>query len=374
MADSLIACGVDIGSSTSKVVILRDSEILGYSIVPTGAESVNSAHKALDEVLVSTGLSLEQLGYVVATGYGRIIVPFAHETVTELTCHARGANWLFPSARTILDMGGQDCKAISCNENGRVVNFIMNDKCAGGTGRFLEMIAEVLNVPLQEIGGLSLESQHAILFNTICAVFAKTEAISYLRNGIAKSDILAGLHEAIATRSLNLLKRVSIQQDFSITGGIAKNRGMVEKLKEKVGLEPLLCEDPQIIGALGAALFARERSQQAAQADRKVHYGYSDATGNYFITIDEARCDGCGKCVDACPAGVFEIAGNDNGQARARVTEEARKRLALLCPGFDSCSRMRPANCHSVCRLEAISHSWDGAGDLQALPQMEEVL
>ena len=370
----MIFAGIDIGSRAAKAVLMEDDSIISSVICDTGPESIKTSEMAMQELLKGTGLSVNDINEVVATGYGRVLVPFAKANVSEISCHARGINWYFPTVRTILDMGGQDCKAISCNENGRVVNFIMNDKCAGGTGRFLEMIAEVLNVPLQEIGGLSLESQHAILFNTICAVFAKTEAISYLRNGIAKSDILAGLHEAIATRSLNLLKRVSIQQDFSITGGIAKNRGMVEKLKEKVGLEPLLCEDPQIIGALGAALFARERSQQAAQADRKVHYGYSDATGNYFITIDEARCDGCGKCVDACPAGVFEIAGNDNGQARARVTEEARKRLALLCPGFDSCSRMRPANCHSVCRLEAISHSWDGAGDLQALPQMEEVL
>jgi len=134
----------------------------------------------------------------------------------------------------------------------------MNDKCAGGTGRFLEMIAEVLNVPLEKIGDLSLESKSAIPFNTICAVFAKSDAIVHLRKGVAKSDILAGLHEAIAIRCLNLLKRISIEKDFSITGGIPKNKGMVKKLTEKVGLEPLLCEDPQLAGALGAALFAEE--------------------------------------------------------------------------------------------------------------------
>lgn len=220
------------------------------------------------------------------------------------------------------------------------------------------MIAEVLNTPLVDIGSLSLESKTAIPFNTICAVFAKSDAIAYLRQGVAKSDILAGLHEAIATRCLNLLKRVSIVKEFSITGGIAKNKGMVAKLKEKVGLVPLLGEDPQIVGALGAALFAEERYQGAKIADMKAQYGYSDGTGDYFITIDTSRCDGCGECVLACPSAVFTVAKTDGAQSKAKVREEIRKKLALSCPGFHSCNSKHKVNCHQVCPKDAISHSW----------------
>ena len=351
--------GIDIGSRAAKAVVMKDSSILSSVIGDTGPESVKTSYMTIKEVLKRAGLSLDDVEYIVATGYGRVLVPFANENISEISCHARGINWYFPSVRTILDMGGQDCKAISCDANGRVTNFIMNDKCAGGTGRFLEMIAEVLNVPLEEIGDLSLMSKTPIPFNTICAVFAKSEAITYVRKGTAKSDILAGLHDAIATRSLNLLKRVSIQKEFSITGGIAKNKGMVAKLREKVGLEPLLCEDPQIIGALGAALFAEERCNgEGAREELKIHYGYSDGTGDYFITIDIGRCDGCGECVSACPSAIFEVIRDDSGSPKAKVKDEVRKKLAFLCPGFHSCSRTNEMNCHHVCQKDAISHTW----------------
>ncbi len=355
----MIVAGIDIGSRAAKAVVMNDGAIISSVICDTGPESVKTSHMAIEAVLKGPGLSLSDIQYTVATGYGRVLVPFADENISEISCHARGINWYFPSVRTILDMGGQDCKAISCNANGRVTNFIMNDKCAGGTGRFLEMIADVLNTPLEEIGDLSLKSEATIPFNTICAVFAKSEAISFLRQGMAKSDILAGLNEAISIRCLNLLKRVSIEKEFSITGGIAKNKGMVAKLIEKVGLEPLLCEDPQIIGALGAALFAKERCDgQDTREELKVHYGYSDGTGDYFITIDERRCDGCGECVPACPSGIFELVGHNTGHPKAKVTEEARKKLAFLCPGFPSCSRTHKVNCQSACPKDAISLTW----------------
>ena len=259
MADSLIAGGVDIGSSTSKVVLLSGDKILGYSIVPTGAESVNSAKRALDEVLESINLSQKQVGYIVATGYGRIIVPFAQETVTELTCHARGGNWLFPSARTILDMGGQDCKAIRCGPDGQLENFVMNDKCAAGTGRFLELMARVLNLSLDDLGELSLEAQREIKINSTCAVFAKSEVTTLLREGNDKRDVLAGLHRAISTRVYNLLRGVGLEPDLIITGGIGKNIGVVRMVEKRTGLNAFLPEEPQIVGALGAALFAREK-------------------------------------------------------------------------------------------------------------------
>lgn len=263
----MIVAGIDIGSRAAKAVALQDGKIISSVINDTGPESVKTSCLAMEALLARAGLAMSDVAYVVATGYGRVLVPFATDNVSEISCHARGANWYFPGVRTVLDMGGQDCKAISCDGAGRVTNFVMNDKCAGGTGRFLEMIAEVLNLPLQSIGDLSLTSEAAVPFNTICAVFAKSEALAYLKRGAGKSDILSGLHEAISTRCLNLLKRVSVQPEFAITGGIAKNKGMVHALRRKVGLEPLLCEDPQLIGALGAALFAAERlKKRLAQA------------------------------------------------------------------------------------------------------------
>jgi predicted CoA-substrate-specific enzyme activase len=350
--------GIDIGSRAAKVVVMNNGSILSSAICDTGPESAKTSRMAMAEALKGTRLSLTSLDYVVATGYGRVLVPFANENISEISCHARGINWHFPSVRTILDMGGQDCKAISCDENGTVTNFVMNDKCAGGTGRFLEMIAEVLNTSLEAIGGLSLGSRNTIPFNTICAVFAKSEAIALYRKGAAKSDILAGLHEAIATRSLNLLKRVSVQSDFSITGGIAKNEGMVAKLNEKVGTEPLLCDEPQLVGALGAALFAQERYTRAGPHGMRIQYGYTDGTGDYYISIDTLRCDGCGKCVEACPDHLLEISVDDGGQPKAAVKDEVRRKLALLCPGFHACSRRHEVNCHLVCPKQAISHSW----------------
>ncbi|MBI4285282.1 MAG: 4Fe-4S binding protein [Chloroflexi bacterium] len=355
----MIFLGIDIGSRAAKVVALQDNTIIASAICDTGPESVKTAYAAMGKAFEGTGLSLQDVTYTVATGYGRVLVPFASENVSEISCHARGINWYFPSVRTILDMGGQDCKAINCGADGRVTNFIMNDKCAGGTGRFLEMIAEVLNVPLEGIGEVALQSRTAIPFNTICAVFAKSEAITCLRRGVTRSDILAGLNDAIATRCLKLLKRVSIEKGFSITGGIAKNKGMVAKIREKVGLEPLLCPDPQLCGALGAAIFARERySGKAAKEDLKIHYGYNDGTGDYFITIDTGRCDGCGKCVPVCPAGVFLVASENGSQPKAMVKEELRKRLAFACPGYQHCRSKLVQNCQVVCERAAISHSW----------------
>ena len=355
----MIVAGIDIGSRAAKAVLLDGTSMISSVIRDTGPESIKTSEATMEALLKGTGLTRKDVEYTVATGYGRILVPFANENISEISCHARGVNHCFPSVRTILDMGGQDCKAIRCDEHGRVVNFIMNDKCAGGTGRFLEIIAEVLEVPLSDIGEVALKSRNSSPFNTICAVFAKSEAMAYRRKGVSKSDILSGLHEAIATRSVGLLRRVSIEKDFSISGGIAKNRGMVQKLKEKAGLEPLLAEDPQIIGALGAALFARERGQSRVSTELKIQYGYTDATGSYFITIDQAHCDGCGECTRVCPSGVFDVAGENGAQPKAIVREEARKKLALLCPGYGSCARSLKTNCHSVCRMNAISHTWD---------------
>lgn len=212
----MITAGIDIGSSTSKAVILENSQITSYSIIPTGAESAGSAQKAMDEALRRTNhLSLEDIDWVIATGYGRVIVPFANETVTEISCHARGANWLFPSVRTVLDMGGQDCKAIACDDRGKLLNFVMNDKCAAGTGRFLEVMAQVMELPLEDIGELSLQSREEIRINSTCTVFGKSEVASLIRHGRDKRDILAGLHAAILNRVHALLRKVGTKPDFS---------------------------------------------------------------------------------------------------------------------------------------------------------------
>jgi predicted CoA-substrate-specific enzyme activase len=355
----MITAGIDIGSRASKAVVLKDGVILASYIGDTGAESVITSKMTIAKTLEGTGLKIENLDYIVATGYGRVLVPFANENISEISCHARGINYYFPSVRTILDMGGQDCKAISIDSTGKVTDFVMNDKCAGGTGRFLEMIADVLNLPLTEIGGCALQSKAAIPFNTICAVFARTEAVAYLRKGTAKADILAGLHEAIAIRCLNLLNKVSIKSDFSISGGIAKNQGMVAKIKEKVALEPLLAPDPQLAGCLGAAIFARERAEgKGKREEMKISYGYTDGTGEYYLTVDTGKCDGCGKCVTACPAAVLEVGRNDQGQTKAMVKESVRKKLHLVCPGYKNCALSHPLNCHSACPNDALSQTW----------------
>ena len=286
-------------------------------------------------------------------------MPFAGENISEISCHARGINWYYPSVRTILDMGGQDCKAIRSDADGHVTDFVMNDKCAGGTGRFLEMIADVLETPLEDIGGQALQSKSEIPFNTICAVFAKSEAITHLRHGVPRPDILAGLNEAISVRCLTLLKKVAIEKDFSITGGIAKNKGMVAKISEKVGMEPMLAEDPQLIGALGAAIYARERYLGTdSEVDGKKQYGYTDGTGDYYITIDSAKCSSCGECVTTCPADIFEMASEDGREPKAVVVDGVRKRLAILCPGHDACKKTNKENCLGACSQDAINLTW----------------
>ncbi len=252
--------GIDIGSVGAKSVILEDDRIASYYIGESGPDSVATAWKTFHGSADKLGLEIEDMDYVVSTGYGRVLVPFAKTNISEISCHGRGAHWMSLSVRTILDMGGQDCKAINCDEDGVVTNFAMNDKCAGGTGRFLETIAEVLGLALEEIGPLALQSNNDFVFSTVCAVFAKSEAVSMLKKGVAKADILSGLNAAIATRSYSLLKRMDIQKDFAITGGIAKNPGLVAKITDLIEMEPVLLNpDPQIAGALGAALFARER-------------------------------------------------------------------------------------------------------------------
>ncbi len=255
--------GIDIGSATSKVVILSDSGTVATHMIETGPESRGSAEAVMAGALKISGLQREDLSSIVATGYGRVNVPFAGNIITEIACHARGVHSLFPKVRTILDMGGQDCKVIRIDAQGNHVAFAMNDKCAAGTGRFMEVMATLLKVPLDEIGSLSLQATEDIKISNVCTVFARSEVTRHLRLGKPKANILGGLHAAIVERIFSLLKRVGIEADFAISGGIAKNIGVVRRLEEKIKLPIYISEEPQIIGALGAALFARELAAKA---------------------------------------------------------------------------------------------------------------
>lgn len=259
----VVTAGVDVGAVSSKAVIMVDGDLYAYSIMRTGSSSPDSANKAMNWALEGTGMKLEDIRYVVGTGYGRVNVPFANRAITEITCHARGANYIWgPTVRTILDMGGQDCKAIRCDERGKVTAFLMNDKCAAGTGRGMEVIADLLSVPIEEVGAMSLKvEKEPEPVSSTCVVFAKSEAVGLLRKGWPKEMVLAAFCSAMANRVAELLKRVSMEKDFVITGGIAKNVGIVKRVEDVIGLKALPMKeglDPMIAGGIGAGLFAMD--------------------------------------------------------------------------------------------------------------------
>lgn len=259
-AANTITAGVDVGSVSSQAVLMTDGKLFAYSNMRTGSDSPDSARNAMDWALEGTGMKVEDIRYVVGTGYGRVNVPFAQKAITEIACHARGGNMMYgPTVRTILDMGGQDCKAIHCDERGKVTNFLMNDKCAAGTGRGMEVFADLLAVPIEEVGDLSFEvDEEPEPVSSTCVVFAKSEATALLRQGWPKSKVLAAYCSAMAHRVYTLLERIGVEKDFAITGGIAKNVGVVRRLEKEVGMKPLTSKyDTQIAGAIGAALFAK---------------------------------------------------------------------------------------------------------------------
>jgi predicted CoA-substrate-specific enzyme activase len=208
------------------------------------------------------------MAFIVSTGYGRAIVPFAHRNITEITCHCRGAQWFVPGVSTVLDVGGQDSKGIRVGAKGEVADFVMNDKCAGGTGRFMEIVAEALHVPLAEIGPLSLKSRKELAFSSTCAAFGRGAAVTMSKEGERKEDILNGLHEAIANRVMALVKKVGIADKFVISGGIGRNVALVKKIEARLdGLKVNLPPEPMIVGAVGAALFALDLAKKKAEAD-----------------------------------------------------------------------------------------------------------
>ena len=257
---NMYVMGIDSGSTSTNAVIMNgDRKIVASAVVRTGAKSGESAQRILDEVLSEAGLKREDISWIVSTGYGRVSIPFADENVTEISCHGRGAHYFNPAVRTILDIGGQDSKAIRLNEKGEVADFVMNDKCAAGTGRFLEMIARSLEVDVDELGSIALQSKEDIEITSMCSVFAESEVISLIANNREKTDIANGICRAVANKSYSLLKRVGLEAEFMMTGGVAKNAGVVRAVEEKLGTKLYICPEPEIVGAAGAALYALDK-------------------------------------------------------------------------------------------------------------------
>ncbi|HAP93417.1 MAG TPA: benzoyl-CoA reductase, bzd-type, subunit Q [Desulfotomaculum sp.] len=267
--EDVITAGVDVGSVSSQAVIMVDGEIYAYANMRTGSDSPDSARNVMKWALEGTGMTVDDIHYIIGTGYGRVNVPFAHRTITEIACHARGANFMYgPTIKTVLDMGGQDCKAIRVDDKGKVTNFLMNDKCAAGTGRGMEVFAELMGVPIGDVGDISLDiDEEPDPVSSTCVVFAKTEAVGLLRAGWLKNKVLAAYCSAMAHRVYTLLERIGVEKDFGITGGIAKNKGVVKRLEKELGLTALTPKhDTQLAGAIGAALFGKglvEKSRKA---------------------------------------------------------------------------------------------------------------
>lgn len=254
-----ITVGIDVGSVSSQSVIMADGEILAYGNMRTGRDSSNSARSALNFAMETLDMDPDRVDYCIGTGYGRVNVPMADRSVTEIACHARGARWMYgPDVRTVLDVGGQDIKAILCDERGKVTHFLLNDKCAAGTGRGMEVFADLLGVPICDVGERSfqLKKEPPTVSNT-CVVYAKSEANGLLKEGWAIEEVLAAYCSSMAERIYSLVERIGPRPQFAVTGGMAKNRGVLDRLMPMIGLERAKTRwDPQIAGAAGGALFA----------------------------------------------------------------------------------------------------------------------
>jgi len=255
----MITAGIDIGAVSTKAVILTGAnEIMASNVMATGVNSKKSVQNSLDKALEDAGLEFEDVNYILATGYGRFNIPFSSKQVTEISCHAKGAHFLFPGTKAVLDIGGQDCKAIRISEEGEAIDFIMNDKCAAGTGRFLEVMARVLGTKIEKLGELSLKAKNKkIEISSMCTVFAESEVISLIASGHPRDEITNGLHRAIVDRIISLANKIGIAESITLTGGVINNVGIVHILKEKFGTNINVPSNPQIVGALGAAIIAR---------------------------------------------------------------------------------------------------------------------
>jgi predicted CoA-substrate-specific enzyme activase len=257
---------------TKVVIINGEEQIYAKVINHTGAEHRRLANKVMEEALKQAGLSFDQIDYVVATGYGRITVPFADRQITELSCHARGVSSLFPTARLAIDIGGQDAKGLKIKD-GRLLDFTMSDKCAAGTGRYLEVIAGALGLKLEDLGNISLRSTNKVSISSTCTIFAEQEVISRLSEGAPLEDILAGIHDAIARRVARMVERLNVERYVLFTGGVAKNIGVVKALEKNMGCEVIVLEEPLLSGAIGAALLGKEITLKALAQGKSIQRG-----------------------------------------------------------------------------------------------------
>lgn len=259
----MITAGIDVGAVYIKIVLLNsEGGILVSNVMPTGADSKKAAQKSMEKALNDTQLNFRDISYIISTGYSRINVPFATRQVTEITCHARGAHFLYPDTRIVIDIGGQDCKAIQINDHGEVMSFVMNDKCAAGTGRFLEEMARALEVRTEDLGELSLKAIQSLEISSMCTVFAESEIVSLIASAHKKEDIIQALHKAVSERVVSLANKLTVVDSATLTGGVINNIGVVRTLKEALKVNINIPPDPQIIGALGAALIAMSLADQ----------------------------------------------------------------------------------------------------------------
>jgi predicted CoA-substrate-specific enzyme activase len=258
----MIVAGCDIGSLTAKAVIMKNSEVLGYAVTRAKTKPEDSAKEVMDLALEKAELTMDDIGYVVGTGYGREQVPFIDSVESEISCHAKGAFQIKPSVRMVIDIGGQDAKATRMDAKGSVVRYLYNDKCASGTGRFLEVMAEALEVPLEEMGDVGEKSTEKITISSQCVIFAETEVVSLVNDGKEISDIINALHQSLAKRVSSMARSIEVEEDIVMTGGVAKNKGVFQAISDALNLPLKTVDgvDPQIIGAMGAALYAEEKA------------------------------------------------------------------------------------------------------------------
>ena len=256
----MVFAGIDIGSLTGKALLLKDNEILGHKVIRVKKTPIETAESVFEIVLSETNINKEDVNFIVSTGYGRDNIPFSNKSVTEITCHGIGAHFLLPSVHTIIDIGGQDCKVISIDRTGKLMDFGMNEKCSAGTGRYLEIMADLLHLSLTELGTISLKSKAPISLKSTCSIYAQAEVLQYISSGFKKANIAAGINKAMAERVFSMTKRIKVKKDIVISGGVAKNVGVVRYLEEMLGERFLKTSiDPQIVGALGAAYIASQR-------------------------------------------------------------------------------------------------------------------
>lgn len=252
----MITCGIDIGSRSIEVVLYDGAQILEASIADTGATPNENAMKTFNDLLNSTGVEKEKIRRILATGYGRNYFDGADRVASEILCHAAGVAYHFPSVHTVIDIGGQDSKMMQVGEDGKVLNFVMNDRCAAGTGKFIEMMAKTLNIPLENTGDAALETTETCEISSMCAVFAESEIIGLLHKGISRNVILRGVFKSISRRILGMAGKIGLQDDVVLTGGVALNKGVIDALKNETGSEIKVPANPQVTGALGAAIIA----------------------------------------------------------------------------------------------------------------------